>query len=108
MGASYQPQGVQAPGAASGCVLEVPYEAYTDSPDLDHAPRSAPEIIAAQVGPAGKWRAFAGWIPAFSPRQGNDDLPLLSENPSQRKKRACRVRYLQYLKYSLLVFFVML
>lgn len=109
MGASPRPQGIQAPGATSDCLLEVPYEAYMDSPELQA--QQTREVIPGQVGRTGKWgQAFAGWIPSFSPRRRDedDDLPLLTEDPSQRKSRSCRSRYLQYFKYSLLVFFVML
>ncbi|KAJ5246483.1 hypothetical protein N7468_001466 [Penicillium chermesinum] len=111
MRSSYRAQDLQTPDT-SECLLEVPYEAYTDSPELNGAQQfAAPaEVIPARVGSIAKWRQFAGWIPSFSPRRDGDEddsLPLLSGDPS-RKKRACRSRYLQHLRRTLLFLFIML
>lgn len=126
MGGLYRPHSAQGSGTASEYLLELPFEAYTDSPDsgdnlhkdnvrVDAIPRGH------HVGPtySSAWRrALAILFPSFASRrgkQGDEDedegediaLPLLSENPPQRKRsrRSCLRRY--FLR-SLIGLFVML
>lgn len=113
----------QGSGAASECLVEVPYEAYTDSPGSeDNLHKDNVRVDAIPRGPhvgplsSSAWhRVLATLIPSFASRrknQGDDEdedtaLPLLSENPPQRTRsrrscwRRCFVR-------SLIGFFVML
>lgn len=129
MGVSYQPLDVLSPGATSECLLEVPFEAYTDSPSsttVSNATANAEEevkgsatvrvqaIPRAEVGPRiGKWRrSLEGFIRSrFTTRRADRDdaLPLLSEaTPLHRKKRSCRSCVERWLVRGLLGFFVML
>lgn len=110
MGVSYQPLDVTG-GGTSECLLELPFETYTDSPPSTtvsnahvNAERDAKgsatvrveAIPREKVGPSiAKWRqTLAGLIRSrFATRLAdrNDALPLLSENqPRQIKKRSCR------------------
>ena len=115
MGVSYRPQVIQTSGPSSECLLEVPFEAYTDSPDIDVSKGNVrvESVPRDRVGPrASRWRrTLEGWIPSFTPRRNeddDDDLPSLSGNLPQRRKRFCRSRFSRYFVRSLLGFFVML
>jgi hypothetical protein len=129
MGVSYQPLDVISPGTTSECLLELPFEAYTDAPsstDLSNRATTAEgevkgsstvrvqAIPRAEVGPRiGKWpRSLAGFIRSrFTTREADRDdaLPLLSEDRLQhRKKRSCRSCVERWLVRGLLGFFVML
>lgn len=130
MGVSYQPLDVTSPGATSECLLEVPFEAYSDSPSsmtLSNGNTTAEgevkgsatvrvqAIPLAEVGPRiGKWpRSLAGFVRSrFTTRRADRDdaLPLLSEEtePQHRKKRPCRSCVERWLMRGLLGFFVML
>ncbi|OOQ84942.1 hypothetical protein PEBR_28359 [Penicillium brasilianum] len=111
MGVSYQPLDMTGAGGTSECLLEVPFETYTDSPPSTtvsnahvNAERDAKgsatvrveAIPREKVGPSiAKWhQTLAGLIRSrFATRLAdrNDALPLLSEDqPRQRKKRSCR------------------
>lgn len=129
MGVSYQPLDVTGPGVTSECLLEVPFEAYTDSPPsttVSNAHVNAERVAKgsttvrveaiprAKVGPSiGKWRqTLAAFIRSrFVTRLADRDdaLPLLSEaQPLQRKKRTCRSSVERWLVRGFLGSFVML
>lgn len=127
MGVSVRPHGAQGSGAASEYLLEVPFEAYTDSPGSeDNLHKDNVRVNAIPRGHhvgrlySSAWhRALAILVPSFASRrknQGDDGdenededtaLPLLSENPPQRKRsrRSCWPRCFVR---SLIGFFVML
>lgn len=103
---SYQPPGAQ-DSSASECLLEVPFEAYTDSPDSDVNKAPRVQAVPRAVGPPTWRQRLASYVP-FASRE--DALPLLSEN--NQRSRCCspsyRSRFSRGLLRALLVFFVML
>jgi hypothetical protein len=108
MGASFQPQGTQG-SSTSECLLDVPFEAYTDSPDgyVNKAPRV--QTVPCATAPHPSWRQrLASFVPSFASRQDEDSLPLLSEDHHPQRKRSCRSRCSSGLVRALIVFFVML
>ncbi|KAJ5654289.1 hypothetical protein N7490_001292 [Penicillium lividum] len=113
MAVTFRSQGGQA-RESSDSLLEVPYEAYTDSPIPDDVNKPNIQVRSfpqGEVGRTNRWRQTLDWIPSFSPRRKNgddeEDIRLLSDDP-QHKKRSCRSRYWHYFSRALLVFFVML
>jgi hypothetical protein len=129
MGVSYQPLDVTGARGTSECLLEVPFEAYTDSPpsatvsnphfnaesDVKGSTSVRVEAIPREkVGPSiAKWRqTLAGLIRSrFATRLADRDdaLPLLSEDqPRQRKKRSCRSSVECWLVRGFLGIFIML
>jgi hypothetical protein len=108
MGVSYGPQSIQ--GESSEYLLNLPFEAYTDSPTLrledkiDGVPRDQP-----QVGPS-TWRKLTSWISRSNVhlysllRQGPDK----SKSPFKEKAKPCRSCCWRLFLRTLLVFFVML
>lgn len=124
MGTSFPLYGPQS-GTTSECLLEVPFEAYTDSPEsegdsdkrnirVEAIPRGA------QVGRrlSSAWcRILAIFVPSFATRrrdhdedEDEDSLPLLSEDRSQKKqwKQPRRSCWSRCFVRGLIVFFVML
>lgn len=106
MGATSQPQGTQG-SSTSECLLEVPFEAYTDSPDDDVNKTVRVQTVPRVVGPSGWRQRLGSFVPSFASRRDDEDsLPLLPEN--HQSKRSCRSRYSRGLLRALIVFFVML
>lgn len=125
MGVPFPLHGPQVSGTTSECLLDVPYEAYTDSPETaDESDRSNIRIEAiphkAQGGPqsSSAWRRIlTTFIPAFAPRlrgqdedEDEDALPLLSEYPQQKTqwKQSRRSRWSRCFVRGLVCFFAML
>src|SRR5258708_1711597 len=113
MGVSFRPSQSSGSGA-SPCVVEFPFDSYTDSPDT-HCDANKPNVRVAavpQVGPGlvRRWRrALASLIPSStSPGEDDDALPLLGEDPLPRRKPSRRSRLSRCLVRALVVFFVML
>lgn len=115
MEAPTQSQAGKGSSIPSDCLLEMPFEVYTDS-SLPYTGKNAVRVsavsCAGHVGRSSLWQQALGWLPSLSKRQSHkandeEDLPLLSEGLPQRK-RSCRSRLPQYFWRSLLVFFLML
>lgn len=126
MGRSLQPMDMTGPGGI--CLLETPFEAYTDSPcsmavaDADSinervvkssATVRVEAIPLAEVGPRiGKWRySLAGFIQSWFTTcraDRDDDLPLLSGNTPKHQKWSRKSCVERWLVRGLLGFFVML
>lgn len=127
MRASFPLHGPHGAGTTSECLLEVPFEAYTDSPETEgdsNKNNIRVETIprGAQVGP--QWpsvwrRTLAIFIPSLPSRRGDQDededagedsLPLLSENPQHKKqwRSSRRSRWARCFVRGLIWFFVML
>ncbi|KAJ5123286.1 hypothetical protein N7448_009383 [Penicillium atrosanguineum] len=103
---SYQPEGTQS-SSTSECLLEVPFEVYTDSPDSDVNKAPRVQAVPRAAGPPNWRQRLTSYVP-FASRE--DALPLLSEN-NQRSRccsRSSRSRFSRGLVRTLLVFFVML
>ncbi|KAJ5159707.1 uncharacterized protein N7482_006711 [Penicillium canariense] len=121
MGVSFQPLGVAGPGVPSECLLEVPFEAYTDSPNTNGRANEVKgnttvrvkAIPRAQAGPRPRgWRlSLAGFLPSrFTtrrPADRGDALPILAEDPP-RRQRSCRSCLGRWLMRGFLGFFIML
>lgn len=104
MGGSYRPQSIQTSNS-SDCLLNIPFEAYHDSPTCGpEDPGRTVEIPRAQVGPS-TWRKLTSWL-LFS-RKHQTHSPFLLDQSLDKKKsqRSCCWRFFSR---SLLVFFVML
>lgn len=123
MGSSLPLHGPQGSGIASEYLLDVPFEAYTDSPEAESdANKSNIRVEAiprrAQVGPhlTSAWRRIrTSFIRSFASGRTDEDededtLPLLSEDPQQRKqwKKTRRSRWSRCFIRALIGFFVML
>lgn len=122
MGLSFQSQTTEGSDTASGCLLEMPFEAYTDSPETeDDMNISNPRLDSIPhgdlVGPhsSSAWhRTLAIFFPSFALYGKNevqdkyDALPLLLENPPQGKRKIHRTRWSRWLWRGVVGFFVML
>jgi len=104
MGVSYRPQSIETSNS-SDCLLDVPYEAYTDSPTRGpDDPGRTVEIPRAQVGPS-TWRKLTSWLP-FSRKHQTHTVSSLDQFLDKKKShRSCCWRFCTR---SLFVFFVML
>ena len=115
---------LQVPAISSECSLEVPYEAYTDSPDgvvADNVNKANVQIEVScardQVEPkSSQWcHSLVNCISSLAPRRrfnGEDNvdgLPILSEYLPRRKNRfwCSRISHCLLVR-GLLCFFVML
>ncbi|KAJ5098157.1 hypothetical protein N7532_005158 [Penicillium argentinense] len=104
MGTSFRPQTSRGPGASSECLLEAPFEAYADSPDIrpEDDPLMDDAVPRDRVGPS-TWRRLTAWN-RFTRSANAHALPLLSEEPHRRKYSRCWGCFSR----GLLIFFVML
>lgn len=123
MGPSLPLHGPQGSGPASVCLLDGPFEAYTDSPETESDVNKSNIRVEAiprgvRVGPhlTSAWRRIrTSFIPSFASGDTDEDededtLPLLSEDPQQTKQwrkshRSCLWRCFVR---ALISFFVML
>lgn len=122
MGLSSQTRIPEGSDTGSGCLLEMPFEAYTDSleteDDMNISNTRVDSIPHGDlVGPYffGAWhRTLEILFPPFALHRKNevqdkyDTLPLLPESPPQVKRKIHRTRWSRWLWRGVIGFFVML